>query len=91
MKRISLIIVSLLFLLILVFVTMRQITGLDEGEEGNSYPGNISYCKFGLTATDTHDIGGTCGFDYHLVRCIRCGNGLCGEGEDRCNCPSDCR
>ena len=37
--------------------------------------------------------GGTCSTPFNLDPtriCTRCGNGQCGAGENRCNCPADC-
>jgi hypothetical protein len=28
---------------------------------------------------------------YSSVICAKCGNGICGAGENKCNCPSDCK
>lgn len=28
---------------------------------------------------------------YNLPICIPCGDGICGQFEDRCNCPEDCK
>ena len=28
---------------------------------------------------------------YNLPICIPCGDGICGQFEDRCNCPEDCQ
>jgi hypothetical protein len=37
--------------------------------------------------------GGTCSTPFALDPtrvCARCGDGICGQGENRCNCPQDC-
>ena len=53
----------------------------------NTVP-DISYSSQGLN-------GMGCGFatwrsDESFV-CVKCGNLFCGEGEDKCNCPRDCK
>jgi hypothetical protein len=57
-------------------------------------------CAPGLVAgnkiwagTGTGSFSGGCFFtecDCEQYICISCGDGRCGVGEDRCNCPKDC-
>ena len=67
---------------------------LDEGQKGPGGPlptgTAVPECCAGLTklkadyddkCTQAADAGYTCGY---------CGNGQCGPGEDKCNCPQDC-
>ncbi|MFH0739588.1 MAG: hypothetical protein V1819_00680 [bacterium] len=41
----------------------------------------------------TDDQGDTCaiGATPRNVVCVACGNGVCGAGESKCNCPQDCK
>ncbi|MBN2014299.1 MAG: hypothetical protein JW778_03885 [Candidatus Altiarchaeota archaeon] len=62
--------------------------------EGDSYPivpGALSCCP-GLTAIScsTPDQNGTCTECVGAMICAYCGNGICGLGENICNCPQDC-
>jgi hypothetical protein len=63
-----------------------------EGESGEVYPGSSSCCEglSGLTC-DEPDENGNCrtGCSETFV-CANCGNGECGDGENKCNCPVDC-
>ena len=41
-------------------------------------------------------LDGTCDMEgknsiYNIPICVPCGDGICGQFEDRCNCPEDCR
>ncbi len=49
-------------------------------------------CCAGLTRiAGTEAVDGGCSqVPPDLFVCTRCGNGLCGPGESRCNCPNDC-
>jgi hypothetical protein len=57
-------------------------------------------CCMGLVSVSTSEPldapdsdGGTCSTPFNLDPtriCTRCGNGQCGTGENRCNCPADC-
>jgi hypothetical protein len=53
-------------------------------------------CCAGLTPMD-QNIGvkadgacGNVGADMSPI-CTKCGNGVCGQGENKCNCPADCK
>jgi len=40
---------------------------------------------------DSPDENGTCRYDcVGASFCTYCGNGICGLGENKCNCPDDC-
>lgn len=51
-------------------------------------------CKFGLKAVSAaKDVGGKFGCVYPMCDCYvctKCGNGVCGKGENSCNCKEDC-
>lgn len=50
-------------------------------------------CFPGLKAVpDAHGTGGkNCAYPMcSCYVCVRCGNGICGKGENACNCPEDC-
>lgn len=55
-----------------------------------------SVCCSGLTRVESSAPGGDGGAcvptDFPSVfRCTACGDGTCGLGENRCNCPADCK
>lgn len=64
--------------------------------EGELLEGKISCAKCcpGLEEATTYmppEDGGVCEPGVVSLRvCIRCGDGACGKGEDRCTCPADC-
>jgi hypothetical protein len=66
-------------------------------KEGDSYPITFSAappeCCSGLAAIgcSTPDSEGFCGEPcVGAMVCAQCGNGICGLGENICNCPTDC-
>lgn len=63
-------------------------------EEGNSIDtGGKKHCCKGLTAIGCNkpDAHGGCTTPLcESFTCANCGNGVCGIGENACNCPSDC-
>jgi hypothetical protein len=53
-------------------------------------------CKPGLnTVRNASNAGFGCGFSTWRSSenfvCVKCGNGVCGSGENICNCPKDCK
>ena len=64
-----------------------------EGGSGVVVPGGLSCCQ-GLApiGCDTPDQSGNCptGQCTGAFYCTMCGNGICGLGENKCNCPQDC-
>ncbi|MDD5026753.1 MAG: hypothetical protein PHH13_05285 [Candidatus Peribacteraceae bacterium] len=63
-----------------------------EGETGSAVLNSLPCCE-GLKGAPVSFPGpeGSCSvsiMEQHI--CIRCGNGECGKGENRCNCPEDC-
>lgn len=67
--------------------------------EGEEYEGKITcaHCCAGLTAVSASDIVSSDGGRElcsdpppSVLRCVYCGDGTCGIGESRCNCPQDC-
>jgi fibro-slime domain-containing protein len=65
---------------------------IPEGESGAVVPG--STCCAGLTpiGTSAPDQSGNCPEipPVGAFICTMCGNGICGPGENKCNCPQDC-
>ena len=62
--------------------------------EGDSYavvPPHMECCP-GLTAIgcSAPDAGGVCVECVGAMYCTYCGDGVCGLGENKCNCPVDC-
>ena len=71
----------------------RIITCSGEGQMIGTYPGG-GICCAGLTpiSTVSPDSRGVCPSTPVVGSsiCTRCGNGICGIGENYCNCPQDC-
>jgi hypothetical protein len=65
---------------------------IKEGEEGEIYPGAPSCCAglSGITC-DEPDENGNCQSCSETFICTNCGNGECGDAENKCNCPTDCQ
>lgn len=62
--------------------------------EGSTASGKeFTQCCEGLTSISPEEpVNGKCqpfGMDFGV--CSQCGNGICGPGENYCNCPRDCR
>lgn len=61
-----------------------------------AYAGQDVACCEGLVRRcGIEFLDGTCDMEgqdsvYNLPICIPCGDGLCGQFENRCNCPEDC-
>jgi len=65
---------------------------IPEGESGPVIPDGPECCE-GLTAIscDQPDQYGECSEPCSgAFYCTYCGNGICGLGENKCNCPEDC-
>ena len=63
-----------------------------EGFEQQRQTGNLECCP-GLNSVSNQFYNGVCegivGVSGGDV-CVKCGNGVCGSGENYCNCPKDC-
>lgn len=75
---------------------------LAEGEKDyvHEYKASINeygyMCCSGLTPLDGGEYLGADGVCYPgggdmRILCTKCGNGICGLGENKCNCPQDCQ
>jgi hypothetical protein len=64
----------------------------DEGKQFTGGLGNFS-CKPGLKAiADANVFENTCAYPMcDCFVCTKCGDGVCGIGENHCNCPQDCK
>ncbi|MCX6764453.1 MAG: VWA domain-containing protein [Candidatus Nealsonbacteria bacterium] len=72
--------------------TIEQPQCIAEGESGAVVPEGPECCQ-GLTqiGCDQPDLTGECsGECVGAFYCTMCGNGVCGLGENKCNCPQDC-
>jgi len=73
--------------------TTTTLPCLAEGQSGAIVP-NHPVCCAGLTysSCDAPDSNNVCPFDRCAggFFCTNCGNGVCGLGENKCNCPQDC-
>jgi len=72
--------------------TIEEQECIPEGGSGAVIPG--SSCCLGLDpiGTEEPDQSGTCPTvpPVGAFYCTMCGNGICGLGENKCNCPQDC-
>ncbi|MCU0653086.1 MAG: hypothetical protein MUD10_02395 [Candidatus Pacebacteria bacterium] len=66
-------------------------TCVAEGKNVVAYPGSPTCCS-GLSAISIQTVSsaGTCSAPASGAVCAKCGNGICGNGENKCNCPKDC-
>jgi|GEM_PF-3590870 len=64
---------------------------IPEGGSAAVVPGALECCP-GLTAIgcSAPDEFGVCQECVGAFYCTKCGNGICGLGENKCNCPQDC-
>lgn len=66
-----------------------------EGEINSLSAAQGGGCCSGLTSVSPADIfDSVCniiGSQQHIEACVRCGNEVCGKGENKCNCPADCK
>lgn len=61
---------------------------LGTGEDENLEPA----CRTGLFPTvNAEESDEGCEYEEDIYVCVNCPNGECGAGENRCNCPQDCR
>jgi hypothetical protein len=65
---------------------------VQEGETYSVHPASPGCCP-GLSpiSCSSPDASGNCQPCLGASVCAKCGNGVCGEGENRCNCPQDCQ
>jgi len=86
-----------LILLVAIFLWINSLTPttecIKEGEMYNTDDSPSAMCCDGLTPKPDAVMGsiGTCGIaECPCYRCIKCGDGECGLGENNCICPEDC-
>ncbi|MDD5146554.1 MAG: Ser-Thr-rich GPI-anchored membrane family protein, partial [Candidatus Pacebacteria bacterium] len=81
------------------FTILKQpVACIGEGESGSTEAGDPrydQYCCSGLTKISTTQLysygcAGGVNNPGNFV-CTYCGNGICGKGENSCNCPADCQ
>jgi hypothetical protein len=62
-----------------------------EGEEISHDIQNFDECCTGLSEIRNYEIeNDKCLITLGVTTCSNCGNGVCGLGENKCNCPEDC-
>lgn len=63
---------------------------ISEGETGNYFDEDV--CCSGLTKISNSFVsgGGCVAPTDGSFKCTNCGDNVCGDGENRCNCPQDC-
>ncbi|MCX6789536.1 MAG: PKD domain-containing protein [Candidatus Gribaldobacteria bacterium] len=77
----------------------QPVSCLQEGEEGIPTAALYKSCCSGLVSIGkSSDYDASCNLtpDAKIAMrlggvCTACGNGVCGTGENQCNCPSDCK
>ncbi|PIV47142.1 hypothetical protein COZ78_02015 [bacterium (Candidatus Gribaldobacteria) CG_4_8_14_3_um_filter_42_11] len=66
-----------------------------EGEINSLSAAQGGGCCSGLTSVSpANTFDSACNIissQQHIEACVLCGNGVCGKGENQCNCPQDCR
>jgi len=95
-KNLYYVIGLLLILSIILWINVRTPTAecIKEGEMYNAETSPSAKCCEGLTPKLDAIVGsiGTCGIaECPCYRCINCGDGECGLGENNCICPEDCQ
>ncbi len=64
---------------------------IGEGQSVGIYPGAAMCCSgLSLISCSSPGVGGACSPCVGASICANCGNGVCGPGENKCNCPQDC-
>jgi len=64
---------------------------LKEGKSGSSKSPEVRVCCSGLNEIKLDfENNGTCQKIMDGFICTKCGDGVCGTGENKCNCPQDC-
>jgi len=63
----------------------QDIDGKDIGTGGRCCPGLTA-----IPSSQPDDGGCTNSAPPSILVCTYCGDGICGQGENRCNCPTDC-
>ncbi|MDO8524364.1 MAG: peptidoglycan-binding domain-containing protein [bacterium] len=77
-------------------ITPQPVSCVKEGEQtANTAVASIRKCCSGLSLIEEMtNFNSNCTKEPMLNKitytCTACGNGVCGPGENRCNCPSDC-
>lgn len=77
----------LLSALILVEADFISAECLKEGETGSQE----DKCCSGLTEKAMYDLRNCEALPNLKFTCIKCGDTICGTGENKCNCPKDCK
>lgn len=63
---------------------------------GLSYTGNLACCPGFIKRCGVEFFDGSCDMKAEFTidgvpQCLPCGNGICNQFENRCNCPEDCK
>ncbi len=74
-------------------ITNNPVACAGEGQTDNIISNSFTGCCSGLTKiTNSFSSGNTCtASTISSYICTYCGDGVCGKGENACNCPSDCK
>ncbi|MBU2635217.1 hypothetical protein KJ841_01935 [Patescibacteria group bacterium] len=96
-KILIIIFVALIIVLAILFI-LRSFFCVKEGQEFSPDPFPDIFkkvrCCWGLTpkiAAIAED-DGSCSYPLcNCYICIKCGDNICGNYENKCNCPADCK
>ncbi len=100
LKRFSIALVLIIVIFFSLKLCLKYFHGVGEGEkiEGSStslFSFSIGReCKPGLKAIGDaiYSKDGVCGYPLcDCYVCTKCGDGVCGKGENHCNCKEDCK
>lgn len=73
-------------------VNQPAVNCLKEGEQGSYATQNMACCNGLKQITNNAPLGAGCDtVSGTIFVCTACGNGVCGTGENKCNCPADCK
>lgn len=72
-------------------VCKEKVTCVEEGEILDLGINLDLKCCAGLVRKSLYDLENCIALPGLKFICIKCGNGICGPGENKCNCPEDCK
>jgi len=61
-----------------------------EGQSYSIFEDPQARCCEGLDTKSIYDLENCIAVPGGKYSCVKCGNGICGPGENKCNCPKDC-
>ncbi len=91
----KILILGILLMAVIVCGCVKQVEEVKEpelcrDETVECTTGGLPCCEGLVSVPYGMEQDGECLFEYCGDICRPCGNGVCDEGENRCNCPEDC-